>query len=264
MNSAYHLLGIGLDATRDELKAAYRTKWAAYDPARVAAMGPELAQIAAQRRVELTAAYRALVPALTEPPRLAPEVEQRRDRQTIWALLVLLAIALIVPLMRNVAVPERSVPVTGADTAALAAQPAPDFTLESLNGRQISLAQYRGQVVLVNVWTTWCPSCVRETPTLVRLYNTYRERGFVILSVNDTSQDARAKVEAFARDQGMTFPILLDKTSMVGQQYGTRLIPSSYLIDPDGKIIYTHVGELDEAQIGEQITALLKTTRDNE
>ena len=259
MNSAYQLLGVGLDATRDDLKAAYRAKWAAYDPARVATMGPELAQVAAQRRAELTAAYRELAPALAEPPRLAPDVERRRDRQTIWALLILLAIALVMPLVRNVAVPERSVPVTGADTAALAAQAAPDFTLESLDGKRISLSQYRGQVVLVNVWTTWCPACVRETPTLVSVYNKFRAQGFTLLSVNDTSQDDPAKVAAFARNQGITFPIVLDKTSSVGQLYGTRLIPTSYLINQDGKIVYTHVGELDEAQISEQITALLKT-----
>lgn len=259
MNNAYQLLGIGRDATRDDLKAAYRAKWAAYDPARVASMGPELSQVAVQRRAELTAAYRELAPALAEPPRLTPEAERRRDWQTIWALLVLLAIALVMPLVRNIAVPVRSVEVTGADTAALASRPAPDFTLESLDGKQVSLSQYRGQVVLINVWATWCPACVRETPNLVRLYNTYRDQGFVILSVDDTSQDDPVKVAAFARDQGMNFPVLLDKTSTVGQLYGTRLIPTSYLIDQSGKIVYARVGELDSAQISEQVAALLKT-----
>lgn len=259
MATAYDLLGIEPDATRAELDTAYASKRAAYDPTRVAGLGDEFVQLALQRRAELTAAYQSLRPALTAPPRLTPEAARRRERQTIWALLVFIALALVVLLLRGVAVPDRSVVAVGAEESTLKAEYAPDFMLPTLDGSRRSLSDYRGQVVLINVWATWCPSCVRETPRLQRLYEQYRKEGFVLLGINTTFQDQRKDIETFVRDHGLTFPVLLDETGDVGDTYGARLIPTSYLIDRDGRIVYTKVGEIDEAQLKEQIAALLKT-----
>ena len=258
MTTAYDLLGIAPDATREDLDVAYAAKRAAYDPARVAGLGEEFVRIATHRRAELAAAYQRLRTALAAPPRLTPEAERRRDRETIGALVIFALIALSVLLLRNVAVPSRTVAVTGADAAALTAQRAPDFQLEALGGGQVRLSDFKGRVVLVNIWATWCPPCVRETPRLVRIYDRYRDQGFVILGVNTTYQDDRAKVAAFARDQGIAYPVLLDTEGSVGQTYASRLMPSSFLIDQDGKIVSVRVGEVDEAQIEEQVAALLK------
>lgn len=258
MSNAYELLGIDPGASRAELEAAYAAKRAAYDPSRVAGMGAELEQLAAARRAALAAAYASLKPVLAAPPRLEPQAERRRDRQTAWAMLLLLAIALAVPLLRGVAVPERTVRASGADTAALTAQTAPDFELLDLDGTPVKLSDYRGKVVLVNIWATWCPPCVRETPRLVRVYDAYRDQGFVLLGVNTTYQDKVEDVRKFARSEQISYPILLDTEGKASETYVSRLMPTSYLIDRDGKIVSIQVGEVDEAQLVEQVEALLK------
>jgi cytochrome c biogenesis protein CcmG/thiol:disulfide interchange protein DsbE len=174
---------------------------------------------------------------------------------------VLVVLALVVPLLRGIAVPQRTVTAIGADAATLNMNPAPDFTLEAADGRQVSLSDFKGQVVLLNLWATWCPPCVRETPRLVRVYDKYRDQGFVILAINTTYQDDRAKVAQFVRDQRVSYLVLLDVNGEFGQKYGARLLPTSYLVDRSGKIVMTKVGEVDEAQLEEQVQALLKAGR---
>ena len=258
MATAYEILGLSSDATRGELERTYQERRAAYDPARVADMDAELTALATQRQAELELAYRSLRPALTMPPRLEPEQESRRDRELLIAMLVLALLAALVPLLREVARPERTAVPEGAAAAALAGRPAPEFTLEAINGTQVSLSDYKGQVVLVNIWATWCPPCVRETPRLVEVYEAYKNQGFVILGINTTYQDKREAVTTFAAEQGVSFPLLLDTDGSVGTALGARLLPTSYLIDRDGKIVVTKVGEVDEAQLREQVAALLR------
>ncbi len=258
MATAYEELGITQTATRAELEAAYRAKRAAYDADGVADLGHEFVELARQRRADITAAYHHLRTAIAAPPSLEPAAERRRDRETILALLVLLALAMSVPLLRGIAAPERTAIAQGADTAALTAKPAPAFTLEAVDGQQISLSDLKGKVVLLNLWATWCPPCVRETPRLVRVYETYKQQGFVVLGINTTYQDDRAKVAQFVRDKQISYPVLLDLTDQFGEKYGARLLPTSYLIDQSGRIVSTKVGEVDEAQLGEQIQALVQ------
>ncbi|HMQ34877.1 MAG TPA: redoxin domain-containing protein [Chloroflexaceae bacterium] len=258
MATAYETLGLGSDATRSDLERAYQERRAAYDPARVAAIDPELAALATQRQAELELAYRSLRPALTMPLRLEPEQERRRDRELLVAMLALALLAALVPLLRDLAQPERTAVPEGGETAALTAKPAPPFTLEAIDGKQVSLSDYKGQVVLVNIWATWCPPCVRETPRLNAVYEEFKGQGFVILGVNTTYQDKREAVAKFAVEQGVSFPLLLDMDGSVGTSLGARLLPTSYLIDRDGKIVVTKVGEVDEAQLREQIAALLR------
>jgi len=259
MSNAYELLGISTNATSIELERAYAAQQRAYDPTRLVGMDVGLVSIAQRRRLELDAAYRLLRPALALPPHLSSEDERRRDRETIGALVVLMVIALSVVLLRTTAVPERTVAVTGpgAVAAAQGATPATDFTLNRLDGTPVSLSQYRGKVVLVNFWATWCPPCVREMPSLVRVYEHYRDKGFVILGVNTTYQDEREKVAQFVRDQKVSFPVLLDLTGESNAGYGSRLMPTSYLIDQQGRIVYTHVGQIDEVTLAERVRALL-------
>jgi peroxiredoxin len=253
----YDLLGLTPNATAAELEAAYAAKRAAYDTSRLAGMGQEMLELAQTRLAQLEAAYRSLRPALALPPHLTGDAERRRDRETIVALLTFLGVALLVLFLRNIAVPVRSVTAQGAEAAALTAKAAPDFTLEALDGAQVSVSQYRGQVVLVNYWATWCPPCVRETPSLVRVYEQYKDQGFVILGINTTYQDDRAKVAQFAKDNGMRYPVLLETDPATTAAYGSRLLPTSYLIDRNGKIVYTRVGQVDEQNLSERIAALL-------
>lgn len=258
MGNAYELLGIGPQATRAELEAAYAARRAGFDVARVAHLGAEAAASTEQGRAHVDAAYRELRIALAAPPSLAPGVERRRDRETMAVLLVLFAIGLLVYVLQGVAAPERTVAVEGAEAAALTSKQAPDFAFPSLDGTTVRLSDYKGKVVMLNIWATWCPPCVRETPRLVRLANTYEQQGLVVLGLNTTYQDNRDAVAQFAREQQIPYPILLDTTGEGGQKYPARLMPTTYLIDRDGKIVYTRVGEIDEATLDEQIAALLK------
>src|SRR3712207_3689830 len=106
MATAYEVLGISPEAAREEVETAYAARRAEYAPERVASLPDEFQQLAVQRRAEITAAYQELRAAFAAPPSLAPEAARRRDRETIVALLILLLIALSVPLLRGIAVPE--------------------------------------------------------------------------------------------------------------------------------------------------------------
>ncbi len=258
MATAYEMLELGPDASREDLEAAYAAKRALYAAERHANLPDEFQQLAALRRTQMAEAYHSLRIALAAPARLPAEAERHRERETIFALAVLVAIALLVPLLRDVAVPQRAVQAAGAEAAELTAEIAPAFTLKAIDGQQVSLADYQGQVVLINLWATWCPPCVRETPRLVRLHDKYRDQGFTVLSVNTTYQDELAKVQQFVRDQNMRFPVLLDVEDKFGAAYRARVLPTSYLIDRDGNIVQVRVGEVDEAQLDEQIAGLLQ------
>ncbi len=258
MATAFDLFGIDPNATRDELDAAYAAKRAAYDSAHVAGLGVEFEQLAAQRRAELAAAYHRIRSGFIAPPRMTQEQERRRDRELLCALLLLAALAALIPFLQGAGRPERTAVAENAATTALISQLAPPFTLETLDGRTMSLSDYQGKIVMITIWATWCPPCVRETPRLVNIYNAYKDQGFVMLGINTTYQDKRDLVERFVEEQGITYPILLDQDGKVGAAYGGRLMPTSYLIDRTGKIVVTKVGEVDEIQLREQVRALLR------
>jgi len=119
---------------------------------------------------------------------------------------------------------------------------APAFALPDLTGTLHSLAQHRGEVVLVNFWSTWCAPCRTEMPALQALYETYRERGFTVLAVN-LNLDGHEPVEAFVAELRLTFPILLDPRKDVGRAYRVFAIPASFLLDRQGRIAYRRVGD---------------------
>ena len=130
----------------------------------------------------------------------------------------------------------------------------PDFTLRDLQGVERSIKDYRGKVVMLNFWASWCGPCRREIPDLVRVYEEYRDRDFVIVAVN--VRERRELVSEFAEKQGMSFPILLDARASVAMQYRLRGIPTSLFLDRDGTIRYIHVGTISEEQIRSQIERL--------
>lgn len=134
--------------------------------------------------------------------------------------------------------------------------PAPELTLSDLTGKQHSLAGYRGQVVLVNLWATWCPPCKAEMPTLNAYFEDHAEEGFTILAVNDG--DAAGDVAAFAQAYGLSFPVLLDLTYIATDQaFKARSLPSSFVIDREGIVRLRWVGEIDRATLEEYVTPLI-------
>jgi peroxiredoxin len=133
---------------------------------------------------------------------------------------------------------------------------APDFTLATLEGSNVSLSDFQGKGVLVNVWASWCGPCRAEMPAMQRTFEEYEEKGFTILAVNAAIQDNRADAEAFVEEMGLTFPILFDTDGYVYEQYQIRALPSSFFILPDGSIQEVVFG-------GPMAEALLKTRIEN-
>jgi peroxiredoxin len=136
--------------------------------------------------------------------------------------------------------------------------PAPDFTLRTLDGQKLRLGEQRGRVVLVNFWATWCGPCRQEMPHLNKLYEKYKSSGFVLLGVNvddDTRQAA-----GVADKLGVKFPVLPDADKRVSRQYDLSAMPSTVLIDRDGKVRYLHRGYQSgyEDTYDKQIRELLK------
>lgn len=134
-------------------------------------------------------------------------------------------------------------------------QPAPDFSLMSLGGEPVRLSDYSGQVVLVNMWATWCPPCKAEMPTIDEYYQARRDDGFVVLAVN--SQEKAASVNSFIQAAGFTFPVLLDDQAAVMDRYNVLGLPTSFIIGRDGTIQHTHTGQITKDQLEKYIDPLL-------
>ena len=149
--------------------------------------------------------------------------------------------------------------VAGTASSAIApATAAPDFTLHAMGGPNLRLKEQRGRVVMVNFWATWCAPCRQEMPHLNRLYEKYRGAGFVLLGVN--VDDDTAKAAEVAAKLGVTFPVLLDTEKSVSKLYDVSTMPSTMIIDRDGKVRYVHRGYLAgyEDSYEKQIRELLK------
>lgn len=147
---------------------------------------------------------------------------------------------------------------TAAQAAVTPQAAAPDFTLRSAEGRNLRLAEQRGQVVLVNFWASWCGPCKVEMPHLNKLYDKYRASGFTLLAVN-IDDDARVG-SATAQRWGLKFPVLLDADKSVSRLYDLGSMPATVLIDRDGKVRYLHRGYRDgvEDTYERQIRELVK------
>jgi len=126
----------------------------------------------------------------------------------------------------------------GAKTSGGAA--APDFTLPSLDGKQVRLSDFKGNsVVLIDFWSTTCDPCMTEMPHLVDLYKKNKDRGFVVLAVSADGPESRAQVSSVARAKEMIFPVLLDEETVVTARYNPkRELPFSVLIGKDGSILH--------------------------
>lgn len=134
--------------------------------------------------------------------------------------------------------------------------PAPELTLTDLQGVSRSLADYRGQVVLVNLWATWCAPCKEEMPVLQAFYEDYRDRGFVVIAINDG--DPAADVRAFVGDYELTFPVWLDPTYVATEEaFHTLNLPASFVIDREGTIQLAWVGRISSRMLEQHLAPLI-------
>ena len=118
---------------------------------------------------------------------------------------------------------------------------APDFVSENLRGGNTGLVDYKGKVVLLNFWATWCMPCREEMPGMETLWKKYKEQGLVIAAVS-VDEGSRGRIETFSKILDLSFPILLDPESKVSDLYKVSDMPTSFLIDRNGKIISHIVG----------------------
>jgi thiol-disulfide isomerase/thioredoxin len=138
------------------------------------------------------------------------------------------------------------------------ATPAPDFTLESLDGKNMRLSDFRGKAVLLNFWATWCSPCKIEMPWFIELQNEYASQGLQIVGVamDDSSKEDIAK---FAKDMGVNYPVLIGKEA-VGDAYGgVPALPESFFIGRDGKIVDKIIGLRGKGDIEDAIRKALNT-----
>jgi peroxiredoxin len=134
---------------------------------------------------------------------------------------------------------------------------APDFELSTLTGETVKLSDYKGKKVILNFWATWCPPCKAEMPLMQNYYTQAKEENVEILAVNLTTKDrGLEKVEAFVKENNLTFPIPMDTEGEIGSIYQAVTIPTSYMIDTEGRIQKKHIGPMDEKTMMDYIDNL--------
>lgn len=147
------------------------------------------------------------------------------------------------------ATPDRSVVPVAVDYSA------PQLSLQNLNGTTESLEDFRGKVVLVNNWATWCPPCKAEMPTLEQYYETHESEGFTIIAIE--AGDGKDQVSQFVISLKLKFPIWLDPNGDALQAFKNGNLPNSYVIDRTGTVRYAWTGEISLAMLEEYLTPLI-------
>ena len=144
----------------------------------------------------------------------------------------------------------------GGGPAMLAGAPAVSYTVKRTDGQSDGLDRYRGSVVLMNLWATWCPPCNAEMPALQAFSREYRSKGVVVIGVDQG--ESQTAVAAYARAHGVTFPMLLDQEQAYGRSYSAVGLPTTIVVDRSGHIVKGIDGELSLAQMREAVAPALR------
>ena len=121
---------------------------------------------------------------------------------------------------------------------------APEFMLKNLTGDSVRLEQFRGDYILLNFWATWCPPCVKEMPSMELLQQKFKEKGIHVVAIS-LDKEPKEEVAAFVAKLKLTFPILLDPDGIVSDPYGANALPSTFILNPEGRVIAAAKGERD-------------------
>jgi peroxiredoxin len=171
-----------------------------------------------------------------------------RGINTVFVVIVLLVALVGLPAFDGWSMGSR-VPTVGTQ--------AEDFSLIDLEGKSQSLSQYRGKIVLVNFWATWCKPCTTEMPAMQTSFDKLRDKGFVVLAINELEDDA--KVREHLKQYGHTFPVLMDRDNKVANQFGVFGLPVSVFIDQEGRVQeYIKGGLLTEQKIDDVVAKIQK------
>ncbi len=190
----------------------------------------------------------------THPARPGPATTAQRWARGLWALV---GLGLVWTVLSQV---PASTGTTGGAPPPSPRQgfSAPDFTLTTLQGDEVTLSALRGQVVVINLWASWCPPCRAEMPALENVHRAYKDQGLTVLAVNSTFQDTPAAAVDFLSARGLTFPVPLDLDGEVSRLYQLRALPSTYFVDRLGVIQSVAVGgPLSEAAMRATVEDLL-------
>ncbi len=266
MSTYYTLLEVTPEASAEEIEAAYQQQHQRYDPQRFVGLDEELRRIAEERIHELEQAYAVLSDSQQRQEyderigvgqRLddSPVLPSRRPRgsRELWFSLGGVALALVVVIVLWMATSQSELnPATGS--APEVNRPAPDFSLPTPDGDTISLEDYRGDVVMINFWGSWCAPCIHELPELQAAYDALHEQGFTIIGINlyhneQSQQKSRSDIQRFVQEHNLTYPIALDTDGSITRAYQVYPIPTSFFIDPSGHIRYVLPSELTAEKI---------------
>lgn len=135
-------------------------------------------------------------------------------------------------------------------------QPAPELTLFDLDGKEVSLSDFRGKVVLLNNWATWCPPCREEMPVFNIYYDKYKDQGFQIVAIE--AGDPENEVRNFVEQLGLDFVVLLDPENKSLLTFQRDALPNSFVIDRNGNLRMSWVGAINEPTLEKYVTPLLK------
>src|SRR4051794_14053581 len=255
----YDLLDITPDASPDDITMAYQQQCKRYDPVQAAALGTEFATLAAERRAALDDAFDVLgdpqrrfaydrqIGLVGDPAADRRGISNREITFAVGGILIgLLILAGIWSFLG------RSAPTGPAVTEVNF--PAPSFALKTLDGGNFDLSAYRGKVVLVNFWGTWCEPCKQEIPALTTAHSQLAADGLVIVGV-DLLDAERAQghdvqdVHQFVNTYGASYPIALDESGNVARDYKLYPIPVSYFIDRSGNVRFIRIGGMSVADV---------------
>jgi len=174
--------------------------------------------------------------------------------QKNYLILIGIAVVIIIAIVAiELGKPRQNVATSDKNVGISIGKTAPDFELQSLEGKSVKLSDFRGKNLILNFWASWCPPCKQEMPEFQRIYTEYPEN-LVVIGVN--LQESKENAEAFVKKLGMTFPILLDPNAQVKDMYNVFTQPVTYFIDANGKIVDKKFGPLTTEEINEKLAKM--------
>ncbi len=178
-------------------------------------------------------------------------IKTRRSIPWIWLIVVGITVPLVVVLAIGLQRDPRAIP------SPLVGKLAPPVTLQLFDRTTLNTERYRGHVLIMNFWASWCyPACYEEAPELQQVWERYKEQGVIVIGIN--VQDQEVAAAEFIRRFGQTFPNGMDQTGRISIDYGVYGVPETFIIDAQGRITYKHVGAITAQIIAERVTPLVR------